>query len=114
MLVQATMSHSTEGLRIGVARIIRHVEQTAAGRFGIKSKLPALAREVRVVQCARRPERRVLHGIDGQCTGEGLVEVSAGDDIVTRLVLLSKELRQHLGLCGLALTVVICLKMEID
>ena len=93
--------------------IIRPVQRSAAGNRVVHQELPAF-RELAFVQQAAFPETITLQRIHGCVSaGEGLIEIAAGDDIISFVVFLLKEAFQDFCLLNFALAAVVCLQMQV-
>ena len=76
-------NEAVDDVKLGIraVRVIGLVQQPAAGNGQVAGELPALGEDV-VFQYPRGPQGRVLDGKGVQRTGEGLVEVAPGDDVI--------------------------------
>ena len=98
---------------IGIIRIIGLIEQAAGRSLCIICKCPAVGHDI-LGDYAGLPKVGMFVRIFVETAGENLIEVTAGDDIVALFVFRLNELTKLLGLGYFALTVVICLKVQIN
>ena len=107
------VDHIVLGVR-GVCRIVRLVQQPAAGYPVVTDEEPAgLVGQLAVLQHPGLPQLGQDDGVVLQAPGEELVEVAAGDHVIALLILGFDEVSELPGLGDLALAAVIGLQVQV-